>query len=147
MSDPYAGSGGYGGDPYNQQQQPGYGYPQSGPNYPAAPPPGQPPAYYAPPGYMVPMQPSNGMGTASMVLGIIGLVCYVTVVMWWLGIVLGILAIIFGAVGRGKVKRGEATNKTAATSGLVCGIIATVLLPLMFFLFFASFLGLASSSV
>ncbi|MEU8031650.1 DUF4190 domain-containing protein [Streptomyces sp. NPDC049099] len=129
---------GYG---YPQQSGPGYGYPQSGPSYPAAPPA----AYPQGPGYAMPMQPSNGMGTTGLVLGIIGVVCSVTVFMEILGMILGILAIIFGAIGRGKANRGEATNKGAATAGLVCGIIATVLLPVLVFVFFASVLGTAST--
>ncbi|MEU3890080.1 DUF4190 domain-containing protein [Streptomyces sp. NPDC029041] len=130
------GTPGYG---YPQQPPaaPGYGYPQGGPGYPAAPPVGYPQA----PGYGVPAQPSNGMGTTGLVLGIIGVVCSVTFIMWFFGVILGILAIIFGAIGRGRATRGEATNKGAATAGLVCGIIATVILPLLGFLLFAGIMG------
>ncbi|MER6983399.1 DUF4190 domain-containing protein [Streptomyces carpinensis] len=123
------------------QSGPGYGYPQSGPSYPAAPPVGYPQA----PGYAMPAQPSNGMGTTGMVLGIIGVVCSLTFFLWFFGVILGILGIIFGAIGRGKAKRGEATNKGAATAGLVCGIIATVVLPLLGILVFASIMGTAST--
>lgn len=123
------------------QSGPGYGYPQSGPNYPAAPPVGYPQA----PGYAAPAQPSNGMGTTGMVLGIIGVVCSLTFFLWFFGVILGILGIIFGAIGRGKANRGEATNKGAATAGLVCGIVATVVLPLLGILVFASVMGSAST--
>ncbi|MGJ5753016.1 uncharacterized protein DUF4190 [Streptomyces puniciscabiei] len=129
---------GYG---YPQQPAPGYGHPQSAPGYPAAPPMGYPQA----PGYAMPMQPSNGMGTTGLVLGIIGVVCSLTIAMEILGMILGILAIIFGAIGRGKANRGEATNKGAATAGLVCGIIATVLLPVLVFLVFASVFSAGST--
>jgi hypothetical protein len=125
---------GYG---YPQQPGPGYGYPQAGPSYPAAPPVGYPQA----PGYAMPMQPSNGMGTTGLVLGIIGVVCSLTFLLWFFGVILGILAIIFGAIGRGRANRGEATNKGAATAGLVCGIIATVILPLLGLLLFAGIMG------
>ncbi|MEV5438237.1 DUF4190 domain-containing protein [Streptomyces sp. NPDC052682] len=128
-----------------QQPAPGYGSPQSGPayGYPASSPyPAAPPAAYPQgPGYAMPMQPRNGMGTTGLVLGIIGVVCSVTFIMWFIGIILGILAIIFGAIGRGKANRGEATNKGAATTGLVCGIVATVILPLLGLLLFASVMG------
>ncbi|MFB7600457.1 DUF4190 domain-containing protein [Streptomyces sp. NPDC056160] len=123
------------------QSGPGYGYPQSGPAHPAAPPVGYPQA----PGYGMPMQPSNGMGTTGLVLGIIGVVCSLTFFLWFFGIILGILGIIFGAIGRGKANRGEATNKGAATGGLVCGIIATVVLPLLGIAVFASIMGSAST--
>ncbi|MEW2295888.1 DUF4190 domain-containing protein [Streptomyces sp. NPDC006743] len=123
------------------QSNPNYGYPQAGPSYPAAPPVGYPQA----PGYGMPMQPSNGMGTTGLVLGIIGVVCSLTFFLWFFGIILGILGIIFGAIGRGKANRGEATNKGAATGGLVCGIIATVVLPLLGILVFASIMSSAST--
>ncbi|MGW3495540.1 DUF4190 domain-containing protein [Streptomyces sp. NPDC001020] len=119
------------------QSGPGYGYPQSGPSYPSTPPGAYPPA----PGYAMPMRPDNGMGTTGLVLGIIGVVCSLTIALWFLGIILGILGIIFGAIGRGKADRGEATNKGAATAGLVCGIVATVVLPLLGFLLFASIMS------
>ncbi|MFI9175284.1 DUF4190 domain-containing protein [Streptomyces lincolnensis] len=141
---PAGGAGGYAYPPAAPQSAPGYGYPNAGqpyqqnPSYPVAPPMG---AYPQAPGYAMAPQPANGMGTTGLVLGIIGVVCSVVVVMWWLGVILGILAIIFGAIGRGKANRGEATNRGAATAGLVCGIIATVILPLLLFLVFASIMG------
>ncbi|WP_190128203.1 DUF4190 domain-containing protein [Streptomyces mashuensis] len=129
--------------------QPGYGYPSAGPAYPAAPPVQQPyaaPGYPAAPGYAMGMQPSNGLGTAGLVCGIIGVVLDFTLIFWFVGVILGILAIIFGALGRGKANRGEATNKGAATGGLICGIVATVLIPLVLFIFFASVIGLGSAT-
>ncbi|GAA2352045.1 DUF4190 domain-containing protein [Streptomyces cuspidosporus] len=113
--------------PYDPNQ---YGTPQ---------PPGQPPQYPAGAGYPaappvypggptgMPMQQSNGMGTAALVCGIIGLVCGITYFLWVFAIVLGILAIIFGAVGKGKASRGEAGNGGSATAGLVCGIVGMVI--------------------
>ncbi|MET9969322.1 DUF4190 domain-containing protein [Streptomyces sp. NPDC006356] len=152
MSDANPGPGGFGPPPSQPPQQPtgGYAYPppaqppapQPGPGYgypPAAP--SYPAAYPQTPGYAMPMQPSNGMGTTGLVLGIIGVVCSLTFFLWFFGVILGILGIIFGAIGRSKANRGEATNKGAATAGLVCGIVATVILPLLGFLVFASFMG------
>ncbi|WP_030834299.1 DUF4190 domain-containing protein [Streptomyces hygroscopicus] len=109
------------------------------PTPPAQPPqfPGQPPQYpgagypAAPPVHPgmagMPMQLSNGMGTAALVCGIVGLVCGITYFLWVFAVILGILAIIFGAIGKGKVSRGEANNGGSATAGLVCGIIGMVL--------------------
>ncbi|MDQ1745931.1 MAG: hypothetical protein QOD07_194 [Frankiaceae bacterium] len=78
-----------------------------------------PPSYGSPPGG----QPENGLGTASMVLGIIALVLFLTIV---IGVVCGVLAIIFGLIGRSRVRQGRATNGGQATAGLVTGIIAIV---------------------
>ncbi|KUL40320.1 DUF4190 domain-containing protein [Streptomyces regalis] len=144
MSDANPGAGGFGPPPSQPPQQPaggyadassapGYGHPHATPSYPAG--------YPQAPGYAMPLQPSNGMGTTGLVLGIIGVVCSLTFFLWFFGVVLGILGIIFGAIGRSKAGRGEATNKGAATAGLVCGIVATVILPVLGFLIFASVMG------
>ena len=98
---------------------------------PDAPPPQHPaePAPYgaaspAPGPYgQQPVQARNGFGTAALVLGILALVSSITVVG---GILLGLVAIVFGALGRGRAKRGEATNGSSATAGLVLGIVALV---------------------
>lgn len=63
-------------------------------------------------------RPRNGMGTASLVLGIFSLLIF--------GFILGLLAIIFGSIGIGRANRGEATNKGAAIAGMVLGIIGFV---------------------
>ncbi|MEU8793846.1 DUF4190 domain-containing protein [Streptomyces sp. NPDC048643] len=97
----------------------GYGYPQ----YPGA----GPSAYGGVPGYgwpMGPPAPSNGLGTASLVLGIIAAVLFCA---WPLAIVLGILAVIFGVIGRGRVRKGEATNPGQALAGIICGSVGIVL--------------------
>ncbi|WP_405858033.1 DUF4190 domain-containing protein [Streptomyces sp. NBC_00090] len=110
---------------------PGYGYPSAattpGYGYPAAttPPPsyGYPPAYGAQPGWGA--APANGMGTAGMVLGIIAvaLFCFYGVP----SLVLGVLALIFGIIGRKRVQRAEATNSGQATAGIILGSIGIVL--------------------
>lgn len=64
------------------------------------------------------MQPKNGMGTAALVLGIIGMVPFPITGFWC-----SLLAIIFGAIGRKRVRQGVATNKVMATWGLWLGIV------------------------
>ncbi|MBZ4321748.1 DUF4190 domain-containing protein [Streptomyces huiliensis] len=140
---------GYGQNPYGPppqqppqppQQQPGYGYPGPGSQpqgvYPMAPPV-QP---YGVGPYGMPAQPSNGLGTAGMVTGIIGAVCGLLPILYFFAFVLGILGIVFGGVGRSKVSKGLATNRGAATAGIVLGIIALIL-PFLWFAFIASALG------
>ncbi|MEU9341761.1 DUF4190 domain-containing protein [Streptomyces sp. NPDC048278] len=97
---------------------PGYGYPgQPLPPYPAGPG-----GYGGWPG-MQPM-PNNGLGTAAMVTGIISAIgfCLAPV-----ALVMGVLAIVFGSIGRGRVKRGEATNGGQALAGIICGSAGLVL--------------------
>ncbi|MCX2181553.1 DUF4190 domain-containing protein [Streptomyces sp. SKN60] len=100
---------------------PGYGYPP-------APAPAPYPGYGAgyggqPPGWG--QSPSNGMGTAGMVVGIIAVVifCFYGLP----SLILGILALIFGIIGKKRVQRGEANNSGQATAGVVLGAIGIVL--------------------
>jgi hypothetical protein len=65
---------------------------------------------------------TNGLATAALVCGIVGLVLFWTV---WVGLILGVLAIVFGAVGRSRAALG-APNKSQATAGLWLGIAAVV---------------------
>ncbi|MFJ8645021.1 DUF4190 domain-containing protein [Streptomyces sp. NPDC093546] len=97
----------------------GYGYPTQ--PYPAPATPAYP-AYGRHTGWAP--GPSNGLGIAAMVLGIIAVVgfCF-----YGLGIIPGILALIFGIVGRKRVQRGEATNSEMATAGIILGTIGTVI--------------------
>ncbi|MFH9178666.1 DUF4190 domain-containing protein [Streptomyces albogriseolus] len=93
-----------------------YGYPHAG--YAGAPAQGYP-------GWAgVPPLPSNGMGVASLVLGIIAAAAFC---LWPVAIVLGVLAVIFGAIGRGKANRGEATNGGQALAGVICGAVGSAL--------------------
>ena len=59
-----------------------------------------------------------------MVLGIISVVlCWI----WFLGGILALLAIVFGALALGKAKRANGTGKGAAMAGLILGIIGLAL--------------------
>ncbi|MFJ3234785.1 DUF4190 domain-containing protein [Streptomyces sp. NPDC086787] len=95
-----------------------YGYPGA----PAPVPYGAPPGYYGWPG----SQPvlSDGMGTASLVLGILAAILFC---LWPLAIVLGVLGVIFGAIGRVRARRGEASNPGQALAGIICGSVGVVL--------------------
>ncbi|MFD7894365.1 DUF4352 domain-containing protein [Streptomyces sp. NPDC059743] len=101
-------------------------YPQSSP-YPQAP---------VPPGHGAPMAARNGLGIASLVLGIIGAVSGLIPFLFWLAGVLGLIGLILGLAGRGRAGRGEATNKGVATSGVVLGLLALVLAAVGAFLTF-----------
>ncbi|MFF3848450.1 DUF4190 domain-containing protein [Streptomyces sp. NPDC002328] len=105
--------------PYGQPGygQVGYGYP-GGYGHPGAPVGygGGAPAYY---GWNGMRPPSNGMGLAAMVLGILSAA---GICMWPTPLFIGPLAVIFGFIGRSKAKRGEANNAAQALAGIICGI-------------------------
>ena len=88
---------------------------------------------YPPPQYQPQFQPagyfnsspigstgSNGFGVTALVTGIVGLVLF------WvpgLGVLLGILATVFGGVGVNAANKGKANNKGMSIAGLVMGIL------------------------
>ncbi|MEU8653955.1 DUF4190 domain-containing protein [Streptomyces sp. NPDC048737] len=111
---PYGYPGGYG-----HPGPPGYGVTPShggGPGYGGVPSHGGTPGHYGWPG--VQPAPSNGMGITAMVLGIVAAVGFC---LWPIAIVVGVLALIFGLIGRSKANRGEATNPGQALAGIICG--------------------------
>ncbi|MFF9914488.1 DUF4352 domain-containing protein [Streptomyces sp. NPDC013457] len=69
----------------------------------------------------------NGLGTAALVLGIIGTVSGFIPFLFWLAGILGLIALILGLTGRGRVKRGEANNKGVTTTGAILGLAALIL--------------------
>ncbi|MFF8385149.1 DUF4190 domain-containing protein [Streptomyces kanasensis] len=78
----------------------------------------------------------NGLGTAALVLGIIGTVSGFIPFFFWLAGILGLIALVLGLSGRGRAKRGEATNKGVTTAGAVLGLVALVLSAVGAFLTF-----------
>jgi lysylphosphatidylglycerol synthetase-like protein (DUF2156 family) len=66
----------------------------------------------------------NGLGTAALVLGILAVVL---ILLWFVSIPLGVVAIVLGVAGRRRARRGQATNRGAATAGIVLGALAVVI--------------------
>jgi Domain of unknown function (DUF4190) len=95
---------------------PRYQYPN--PYTPGYPPP---PSYYR--GPEPPVAPKNGLGIASLVLAVVGLLSVATV---FAPIILGIIAVVIGFFGRGRAKRGTADNGGVAIAGIVLGGLAVV---------------------
>ncbi|MBA2539144.1 MAG: DUF4190 domain-containing protein [Deltaproteobacteria bacterium] len=63
----------------------------------------------------------NGMATAGMICGIVGIVlCWFP----FLGLIAGLLGIVFGAIGMSRAGRLGNLGKGAAITGLVCGILS-----------------------
>lgn len=88
------------------------------PGYGASGPYGQPATV---PAYPRPM--ANGLGIAALVIGVVALPFSLLVV----GGLFGVLAIILGFVGRGRVKRGEADNPGVALAGILTGLLAVLI--------------------
>lgn len=128
---------GYPGHP-TQPEYPAYpGYPAQ-PGYPAHP------GYPAQPGYAVgpyggwaPPVARNGAGLTAMIMGIVGAVLAVSCFGAFLGLPLGIAAVVCGIVGLRIARRGEATNRPQALTGLILGIVSIGLSVAMIALVFS----------
>lgn len=69
--------------------------------------------------------PSNGLAIAGLVCGIVGVVLGLLPWTFWAAWVLGVLAIVFSAIGRRKADREPAAGRRSmATAGLILGIVA-----------------------
>ncbi|MEB8340981.1 DUF4190 domain-containing protein [Streptomyces endophyticus] len=84
--------------------------------------PQQHPQY--PPFQQQPRVARNGLGTAALILGVIGALSGLIPLLFWLAGILGVIALILGLTGRGRAKRGEATNKGIALTGTILGLAA-----------------------
>ena len=67
--------------------------------------------------------PKNGFGIAALVLGILGLLSW----FFLIGGLFGLVAVVLGFLGRGRAKRGEATNGGVALAGIITGALAVLL--------------------
>jgi len=93
--------------------------------YPGGGYPPPPPPPYANQGYgPYTPAPRNGLGTAALILGIVGLLTSWSVVG---GLLFGLGAVVCGILGRGRVKEGLADNAVVAGAGIALGALATVL--------------------
>ena len=98
------------------------------------PPP--PPGSYMQPGMGYAAQRTDGLAIASLVIGILSLVCFFLCA----GVVLGPTAAIMGFISRQRVATsgGSLGGGSLAIVGLVLGVIGFVASVVWFFIFFAS---------
>jgi hypothetical protein len=77
------------------------------------------------------LRPRNGAGRAALVCGVLALICAVgffLLITVPVAILLGLAAVVLGLLGRSRVRRGLATNRGSATTGIVTGLLALLLL-------------------
>ena len=97
----------------------------------------QPNGYQQPQGYQVPAQ-SNGKATASLVLGILAVICVFFGYGALLGVALGIVGLVLGIAAKKETQSGQ------ATAGIVLSAIAIALCAVTFLACLACLGGLAS---
>ena len=97
-------------------------------NQPPYPPHGPYPYPYPyPPPMMRPPQ-GNGLATAGMICGIVGLCLFF---LWFLAGILGLLGIVFGAIGLSRAGKLGGRGKGLALTGIITGALA-ILLSIVF---------------
>lgn len=118
----------------NPAYPPGVFPPYSGSYPPGGFPPDYPPNAYPPNAYATPygpvpppaVGPRNGFGITALVCGLIGALFGLVIYLFALTAILGIVALVFGILGVGRARRGEATNIGVAIAGTVLGLVACV---------------------
>jgi hypothetical protein len=111
---------------------------QGGPYPTSYAPYGAPAGQYGPAyGSPAPASAGNGLGTAALILGILAVVSGVFLI----GAVFGIVAIVLGLVGRGRARRGQATNGGAALAGTLLGLTGVLIAVSVIVFVFALFAG------
>jgi hypothetical protein len=128
------------------QYPPSPQYPPAG-QYPPAPAygptvmpqgiPGQPLVI----GLQVPVRPTSGAATASLVFGIVGILIGECL----LGLPC-LLAVIFGHIGLAQTKSGEKSGRGMAVAGLILGYIVVIPAAILTFAVWGTILGSAASS-
>ncbi|MFE2294715.1 DUF4190 domain-containing protein [Streptomyces sp. NPDC059452] len=104
------------------------------PSYPQQPNAGQAP-YGAPHGAPAPAA-SNGFAVTALVLGLLACVFFWTVIG---GLLLGLLAIVFGILGALRARQGRAPRRVMAIIGAVLGGLGLIGSVLVLFLSFSLF--------
>lgn len=74
-------------------------------------------------GYPLPAGRQNALGLLSMILGIVS----VPLACCYLGLPVGIAAVVTGWLGRQKVEQRLADNRGQALAGMICGAIGALL--------------------
>ena len=72
-------------------------------------------------------RPRNGLGVAALALGVASLVAAFSFVLFPLGLLGGLVAVILGVIALSRRITGGATNPGQAWAGTICGILALVI--------------------
>jgi hypothetical protein len=68
----------------------------------------------------------NGLGVAALVLGVASLVAAFSFVLFPLGLLGGLVAVILGVIALSRRRTSGATNPGQAWAGTICGVLALV---------------------
>ena len=82
----------------------------------------------------------NSMAIAGFVTGLLGLLLSIVPILFYAGIVLDVVGIVLGAIGRSRAEEPGVPHRGLATAGIVLGIVGLV----VFIAWIAFILALAS---
>lgn len=68
----------------------------------------------------------NSMAVAGFVTGLLGLILSIIPILFYAGIVLDVVGIVLGAIGRSRAKEPGVPHRGLATAGLVMGIVGII---------------------
>jgi hypothetical protein len=80
--------------------------------------------------------PTNGKSIATLVLGILA------VIVPYVGLILGIIAIVFGKISLNEIKQRGEQGRGMAIAGLVCGIVGTALYAIVIIIVVIAFVAI-----
>ena len=72
-------------------------------------------------------RPGNGLAVAALVLGVASLVAAISFVMFPLGLLGGLVAVVLGGIAVTRGRTDGATNSGQAIAGIVCGVVALII--------------------
>lgn len=89
-------------------------------------PPTPPPYYGPPPGEPVGPPPAGNQNTQGLVGMIVGIISIPLGCCAWIGMVVGIVGLVFSWLGFQKANSGLASNRGQALTGLICSAVGVV---------------------
>lgn len=94
--------------------------------------------YHEPSNYQPPK--TNGKSIAALVLGILA------VVLPYIGLIIGIIAIVFANIAFKEIKRNGDQGRGLAIAGLVCGIVGTALYAIIILIVIIAIVSVATTT-
>ncbi len=69
-------------------------------------------------------RPRNGLGVAALVVGVASLVAALSFILFPLGLLGGLVAVVLGGIAATRGRTKGATNPGQAVAGIICGVLA-----------------------
>jgi uncharacterized membrane protein len=74
----------------------------------------------------IPSRPRNGLGVATLVIGVASLVAVFSFILFPIGLVSSIVGLFLGAIASSRARAQLATNRGQAVAGMICCLVALI---------------------